>query len=781
MGWALEGERQLTVEVPKTDALTTDIVCESGTSLKKVTLDMIKVVTIEADPMTGLKEIGDPAKAPKERTYIVPLAAANDQNPTPVTVEAKLDRHLNESELPAGWTLEGGIGGQKLVRRIARMNRAGPFVTNITFTGNGVDAGVKTTINVLKVDLIPNYDQDDKIDETDRKKLAAGQSFRFWINDDDDNGFEGYDIQGSSAPNYADTHIDGERDLVDFFPVWLDLHDVLAVLPASDYSYWLKQEDSALNGCQTWMKAQAVEQDDKPDAYLKSLNWANQHNNATVGRITSSGLSLAEEFLDAVVNEGKYGIVLLEGRCATTKPLVLEIRQKSDSQVVYSTMMPLSISAVDNMFRYLNLRPLLGDNRRACTSHNGDSMTGNPPNRPDSECNDNHVVFIHGFNETPNESLGNICETFKRLYWSGSKAKYTGVTWFGDKTTSLAPPAMHYHWDVTNAFVTATTFAQYINWVSSKGDAANIIAFSLGNMVASSAIQDHGATPSRYFMLHAAMAREAYDSLQYDVDMRHIYWRDYTNTLYASTWYSLFPMNDGRHGLSWGGRFSSVVGPQVRDKTTNESIPTPVPTSTAQPMKPNSPVTTTNVGVPVDAQRVPTIPELPTSIGYKPIAAVNQRDVLLPILSVVSNAALSVDRILKSKNYKNIKQFNRTVWLESEDKAQSTVWRIFPYRTNAAVGGIQAIVFQNESRTQKDPAYSFQIEFYADTGCLRQFWWDDSHEVLSVQTTGPFSVDYGRNLGGNMDLVMRWDQQGNLVSSNVYNRSNFGRVIGGTP
>lgn len=40
-------------------------------------------------------------------------------------------------------------------------------------------------------------------------------------------------------------------------------------------------------------------------------------------------------------------------------------------------------------------------------------------------------------------------------------------------------------------------------------------------------------------------------------------WRSYTNSLYASKWYTLFPDNDGRHSLTWTGRFASVVGPQL--------------------------------------------------------------------------------------------------------------------------------------------------------------------------------------------------------------------------
>lgn len=215
--------------------------------------------------------------------------------------------------------------------------------------------------------------------------------------------------------------------------------------------------------------------------------------------------------------------------------------------------------------------------------------------------------------------------------------------------------------------------------------------------------------------------------------------------------------------------------PPVREESRSASIPTPVPTNTLPIVKPAPSVT--NFAVPLVAQSVFT-PALPTGVVYKPIISINRSGVLLPILSAASNAVLSVDGILKSKKYTDVKQFNRTVWLESEDRAQSTVWRISPYGTNAVVGGIKAIVYQDDSLTQRDPARSFQMEFYPDTGCLREFWWDDKHEIIHVQTNG-LSGEYAKNLGDNKWLEMRWDNKGNLVSSNVYNWAKRGRVIGG--
>jgi len=206
------------------------------------------------------------------------------------------------------------------------------------------------------------------------------------------------------------------------------------------------------------------------------------------------------------------------------------------------------------------------------------------------------------------------------------------------------------------------------------------------------------------------------------------------------------------------GNRASTVRP-VRGKSESALVPSPAPSNAVQN------VSTTFV--------------LPTGIDYI-ISSVNQGETLLPILGAVSNAVLSVDRILKSKSYNNIEEFGRTVWLESKDRAQLTVWIISPYRTNAAVGAIKAIVYRDADMTQEDPARSFQVDFYPETGVLRDFWWADNHEVLLFKTNS-MSSDYARHLDGKKRLIMRWDVQGNLISSNVYDWTTRGRVIGGVP
>ena len=90
---------------------------------------------------------------------------------------------------------------------------------------------------------------------------------------------------------------------------------------------------------------------------------------------------------------------------------------------------------------------------------------------------------------------------FKRLFWSGSRAKFWGVTWDGDD--GMFDGRLNYHGNVANAFSAASNFC---GCVEGATGAKIVLAHSLGNMVVSSAIQDYGLAVDKYFMLNAAVA-----------------------------------------------------------------------------------------------------------------------------------------------------------------------------------------------------------------------------------------------------------------------------------
>jgi len=151
---------------------------------------------------------------------------------------------------------------------------------------------------------------------------------------------------------------------------------------------------------------------------------------------------------------------------------------------------------------------------------------------------------------------------FKRMYWSGSQAKFYAVTWEGADTQVGGSVTINYHSNVFNAFNTAPAFATFVATLTNGPTVA--AAHSLGNMVVLDALNDYSAPVSQYFMLDAAVAMEAIDpSTGTNGYMVHSEWRSYTNRLYSANWHNLFTNLDYRSTLAWNGRLTNFNGAQV--------------------------------------------------------------------------------------------------------------------------------------------------------------------------------------------------------------------------
>ena len=215
--------------------------------------------------------------------------------------------------------------------------------------------------------------------------------------------------------------------------------------------------------------------------------------------------------------------------------------RRSSSTGFWAIKGAFSNPAYEQMVRWINLRHVTGGSETRSTDIREPS---------------NYMVFVHGFNSSEKGARGWNAEVFKRLYWSGSRAMYTAVTWYGDETPGILPPGAYYHADVINAFQTASALASSVAALPGQ---KYVAAHSLGNMVASSAIVDHGLNPARYFMIDAAVAMESYiPTYQYPEEIAESPWTTYTSRVWASDWYRLFDAPDGRHYLSWRGRFGNI-------------------------------------------------------------------------------------------------------------------------------------------------------------------------------------------------------------------------------
>ena len=179
------------------------------------------------------------------------------------------------------------------------------------------------------------------------------------------------------------------------------------------------------------------------------------------------------------------------------------------------------------------------------------------PNEPDTT--DENVVFVHGYNVNPTQARGWFADIYKRLYWSGSHAKFYGVNWFGNDS-QIGTTTPNYQVNVLHAFQTAPLLANFITTLNNGPTV--VMGHSLGNMVALSAISDWSAPISQYFMVDAAVPIEAIDTgatinTNMVTSTSSTPWLNYANGFWASKWFNVWPANDARSTLSWNGRLDN--------------------------------------------------------------------------------------------------------------------------------------------------------------------------------------------------------------------------------
>ena len=504
---------------------------------------------------------------------------------------------------PVLWELPTLSGGQTALSGVAPVRNA-PAVVSAQ-VDDGLGHFTNHAVLILPAQMAVDANGDGNISSSgagDVDVIAPDQAFHFWINDDDDDGDTyGTDIPGQPGTgaangtstvgaNYSTSNdgggngtgrVDGVRDLVDFFPVYLDIKQLLAVLPPSDtVKYKVKHAEGALNFVESNLtRAHALDYQ-RPAASPAGSGWLTTGfgiqlrqapGEAQTQRMSVTGVTLSPEFIDAIQNHDG-GVILVEGRAPTTQPLVLSV-EKPDGTVIAHISLPISISPVENMYRRLNLREgpdaptdapdasspgLVGQRRDTGLP----TSMGGPPNLPDTGDDQPWFIFVAGSNVGGQNFRGWQSEVFKRMYWSHSHARFVGVSWFGDPYSNgniIGHDFVYdYHMTIRNTFTTAPKLAEKLNALSGS---KTIAGHSAACVLISSAVADFGLQVNNACLLDAALAREAFDGpVPGDSQgMTPDAWLGYNPQLWASYWFTQFPSTDARSGLTWRHRFDGAA------------------------------------------------------------------------------------------------------------------------------------------------------------------------------------------------------------------------------
>ena len=427
-----------------------------------------------------------------------------------------------------------------------------------------IDSGACGTSVVQVISLSVDANHDGTMDFTSYgpDMVTASKPYRFWVNDNQDSGDDGGNgIPGPKTPkpDALDNVVNGTRDLVDFFPVYLNIQSLLQAMgPDSGAAIWLLQADSALNyidpssyaGFSNLTATNCL-------AYLTDTNIALALGNASTFQINNSGTILSSDFVAGLRDQGK-GMLLIEARTNTIQPLTLQVRVGTN--VIAQTQLPLSISPVEQMFRQKNMLCHLPAGDVTLPDRLADSSV---PNEPDT--NGKNFVFVHGYNVSTNQARGWAADFYKRMYWSGSHAKFYNVTWEADDSqVPIIDVTIDLQTNIVNAFLTVSNFATFIGTLTND---TVVAAHSLGNMLVLGSLNDCtniNFNIDKFFMIDAAVAIEAVQgNATPDTNMYYPDWIPYDQKLYASHWWQLFPSSDARSTLTWSNRLANFGSTEV--------------------------------------------------------------------------------------------------------------------------------------------------------------------------------------------------------------------------
>ncbi len=398
--------------------------------------------------------------------------------------------------------------------------------------------------------------------ESDLDAYLRGKVFRMWVNDDADKSDSEeapVDIPKQSNADCNDDHVNGRRDLVDFFPIWLNIsafHDWLA---GGQVGVGLLHPDSAINIVWTSLGNLEAGKFHREDVQGCGPNLDQAAHTASVVRVTANGINVPDNIISLIAQDSSKGVMMAEAVCTSDKPLVVAMFDKSDRKILYSFGLPMRISHVEDMMRWANIRAAADGAVSRATD------LSEPSGLPDADTNGKHFLFVHGYSVSEEKARGWGAEMFKRMWQAGANCAFTAVTWYGDDSRHwwYLDNTPNYYVNVEHAFESAEALANVAAQLSGE---KVIAAHSLGNMVTSSAIADHQMQVSAYFMLNAAVPLEAYDpdeiTDESSYNMANPDWHGYTNRLWASRWHEAWKRidpTDGRCGLTWRGRFSSIT------------------------------------------------------------------------------------------------------------------------------------------------------------------------------------------------------------------------------
>ena len=338
--------------------------------------------------------------------------------------------------------------------------------------------------------------------------------------------------------------LDGIEDRENFFPMLLDIGQFVNAWRGNGVSFRLRG-NGAMNIAYTTMNRNDVWALYRSDEVLAGEAFDQPLDSAPVVQVTPAGVTIPDGVLSRI--QGGNDVVLACEVRPGARVGIVQFEAVSGDNVLFRFPMGCYASSVTNMYHWINLRHLSGQSETDAT------MTLPPPNADWSE-DLPHVFFVHGANVNETESRIWCEKMFKRLYLSGAKMRFHGVSW-----RSQVGGKSEYHLNASNSFEVASALATNVNSCTGR---KIVMAHSLGTMLTANAIQFFGMQVDKVVFLNSAIPSEAIDPMQFNASttnrLVHDAWTEYPSNCWTSLYHELGAGTD-RGKLTWKNRFPLVA------------------------------------------------------------------------------------------------------------------------------------------------------------------------------------------------------------------------------
>lgn len=442
--------------------------------------------------------------------------------------------------------------------RVAGANESPEYIIDPLDASNHPDQNGSYEPVLLNIGLSVDMNRDGKIKlatEDDTDGTLPDKPYRFWINDDDDVDDDDPDDSEKApveAADYLDDKIDGIRDLEDFARLKIYLGGLQDAVLQGQIQIGLKWKDvTGSPSLKLWRNLSR----NGGTEYLTDVPVARQHlalRSPGLVDVTTPYIISAQYWRDVGLSASQpSGNLLFEGSTVGKGQLVIVLYKADGTEIGEGPGVWIDLKNIKSMYERVKATADGAENFPFPYNFVGSNPVPSPtmgwvsdpngyPFEPALDEKPMYIVSVHGWNQTYERATMYAETMFKRLWHRGYKGRFTRFRW----PTFTGP--VSYNDSEYRAWRCGVSLKQYLDTLPSSYT-ANLVAHSMGNIVAGSALEK-GASVANYALLNAAVPAICYDT---------------SGNVFQAGWGYVTPNDDfdsATVALSYQGRLSNVSG-----------------------------------------------------------------------------------------------------------------------------------------------------------------------------------------------------------------------------